>query len=117
MKKWTRLIAAMVLAIFLLTGCSGGGFGQFFEDIYNSISMGAATSFKDMEYVRPDVDAFEATLAVTLEMAKTEKNVKTLMSSVTSLYNMYYSFYTNHSLANIHYCTSYTHRSSKCRSY
>ena len=108
MSKWIRLVATLVMVVFLLTGCSGGGFGQFLEDIFNSIAVGTATSFEDMEYVRPDVDAFEATLATTMEMAKTETKVKTLMDSVFSLYNMYYDFYTNYSLANIHYCMNMT---------
>ena len=108
MKKWMRLIATLVMVFFLLTGCSGQGLGQFLGDIFNSIAVGAATPFKDMEYQRPDADAFEATLAITMEMAKTEKNVKTLMNSVFSLYEMYYDYYTNYSLANIHYCIDMT---------
>ena len=108
MKKWTRLIAAMLIAVVLLTGCSAAGFSGFLNDIFTAISLGTATNFSDMQYVRPDVDAFEANLAICKEQAKTAKDVKSLMSPVTALYNQYYDFYTNYALANIHYCKNMT---------
>ena len=103
MKKGIRLLAAVLIVVMLLTGCSGSGFSDIINDIFTEISLGSATNFSDMKYVRPDVDAFEANLLICLEQTKSAKDVKMLMSPIYAFYEQYYDFYTNYTLANIHY--------------
>ena len=54
-KKLTAVVAMILLVCVLLTGCS---LEEFFHDLYAAFQLGTMTKFEDMEYVRPDPDAF-----------------------------------------------------------
>ena len=98
-KGFVRLLAAALLVCLLLTGCSG----TWLEDMYSLVMRGMMTHFEDMEYVRPDVDAFNDALDGCMEQVPTATKASVLMDSVYEVYQLYYDFTTNYYLANIHY--------------
>ena len=108
MKKFYRFLAMMLVVALLLTGCSMPDLESIMEDVYALLTLGTATSFEEMEYVRPDLDAFRQQLEVCMEMAQTETKVSKLMDEIYSLYELYYDYSTNYSLANIHYSIDMT---------
>ena len=107
-KKWIRLMAVVIVLCMLLTGCSGVSFEEMMEKLYSAVLLGTSTSFEDMQYTRPDLGAFDTQLQETLSQAKTQEDVDDLMDQVYLFYEHYYDFYTNYSLANIHYCQNMT---------
>ena len=107
-QKWIRLVAIVTLVAVLLTGCGVESLDELFQDIYSALMLGTATSFEDMEYVRPDLDSFEQILEECMALAETETDVDKLMDCVYGVYECYYDFYTNYSLANIRYCQNVT---------
>ncbi len=99
-RRWTAVVA-LFLMVAMLTGCME--IRDTLDDYYDMMQGGAVTAFSDMEYQRPDVDAFGQLLEQTMEQAKTETDVNELMESVYELYEAYYSFFTNYNLAQIYY--------------
>ncbi len=102
-KRAMRLLATLLILVLLLTGCDNQGITTFFQDLYNAIEVGLATSFEDMEYTRPDIDQFQKDLDHCKEQAKTETDAEKLMELVFDLYEWYYDFNTCYQLATIHY--------------
>jgi len=86
MKKTVlRLLTVLLVMALLLTGCS------------------RYPHFNEIEYERPDVVELEQALEKTVQAAGTETDVEKLMEAVYEYYDLYHWFYTNYSLANIHY--------------
>ncbi len=90
-RKWGMILALVLVLALTLCGCRG-----FW-------TLGMPTAFPDMEYVRPDMDAYRQALEDTRKKVGEEKNVEQLMESVYGLYELYYDFSTNYNLAQIHY--------------
>ncbi|MBQ8769467.1 MAG: hypothetical protein IJZ15_07510 [Oscillospiraceae bacterium] len=99
MKRSLKLIALVLVAAMLLTGCSPVAFRQWVQGLLGQ----QLVSFAEMEYTRPDMEEFRTQLDVCIRGAKTDIRAKTLMDKVFTLYDLYYRFYTNYKLANIHY--------------
>ena len=99
MKRIYKLIALILVAALLLTGCNGAAFRQWLQGLLGQQRI----PFSEMEYTRPDMDAFQTQLDDCLQGAKEDTKVETLMDKVFDLYDTYYRFYTNYKLANIHY--------------
>ena len=109
MKSWIKRLCCLCLAVcLLLGGCAMPDLGDFWRDLQNAIHTGMATPFADMVYTRPDPDAVVAQAAKTAALSQTETDAQTLMDEVYTSYDIYYSFYTNYMLSNIHYCTDMT---------
>lgn len=108
MKKFGRIVAMVLIVALLLTGCTMPDLESILEDAYALITLGTAVAFDEMEYVRPDLDTFRTQLDVCLELAETETDVDDLMAEVYTQYELYYDFYTNYNLADIHYCIDMT---------
>ena len=104
-KKLTAVVAMILLVCVLLTGCS---LEEFFYDLYAAFQLGTMTKFEDMEYVRPDPDAFSDLVEQCREQAKTETDVDALMETIYTVYESYYDYITNYYLANIHYYNDMT---------
>lgn len=102
-----RIIALCLCLCLLLTGCN------MLErtgllDIMNQIQKDAYTVFfEDMEYIRPDPAVIEAALETCIESAQAE-DFAVLEETLYAYTDLYYDFYTNYSLANIHYCHDMT---------
>lgn len=104
MKQIQRITVAIVLCLALiLTLCGCQRIINTLNQFYLLMQTGTATSFSDMEYVRPDLTAFQETLDETMRLAETETDVTALMEWVYEMYWLYYDYCTNYSLAQIHY--------------
>ena len=89
-KTGLRLLAILLVLMLLLTGC------------------GRYPHFGDLEYERPDVVELEQLLEKTVQAAGSETDAEKLMEAVYEYYDLYHWFYTNYSLANIHYSSDLT---------
>ena len=101
MKKLTLRIACLILAVLLLTGCA---------DVNRITGMLADlefTSFEEMEYSRPDLNRLQEAKDRACQLAE-EKNFTALMDAIYEFNDIYDAFYTNYSLADIHYCINLT---------
>jgi len=98
-KRIYKLMALLLVAALLLTGCSSVAFRQWMQNLLGLRAM----HFSDIAYSRPDMVKFQTQLDDCLQGAKEDTRVKVLMDKVFDLYDTYYLFYTNYKLANIYY--------------
>ncbi len=96
-----KIIALCLVVCLLLTGCGMVDFGGFFDRLMNMYPEPVA--FAEMEYTRPDMDAFAAALEAVLKEAETQENLNKLVSAINEFYAEYDAFYTAYALSNIHY--------------
>ena len=114
MKKILRIIALCLILALLLTGCSMETFIENLgQALHNStgVSLGDAKdypSFAEMEYDRPDMEAFTSLTDAAMDAAATETDIDRLMDAINPFFDAYLWFYTNYSLADIHYCIDMT---------
>ena len=97
--KRIRWIAWVLALTMLLSGCSG----LSFNELMSQLNAQMVTPFSQMEYARPDMEKMETALTQCVSAAETEKNKTALMEKVWAFYNLYNTFYTQYSLANIYY--------------
>lgn len=98
-----RLAALLLAVCLLLTGCS------FTEDFIEKMSVfGFATAYEDMEYTRPDMAKLQQTLDSCASLSQSTDSGDTLMEAVYAFYAEYDAFYTNATLAEIHYSCDLT---------
>ena len=120
MKKGNlRSLAALLLALaLLLTGCSGGvDFEGYFSNFMEMVGLSdeptyveepwEPTAFADMEYVHPDLDAYQAALDTCLAAAQGNRFGE-LVDSIWAYNDAYSTFYTAYALSYIHYCADLT---------
>ena len=101
MKRILTKIAALCLCIcLLLTGCVD--LPGYWQELGEILGL-ATTAFADMEYVRPEQGAVPESVAAVEKAISDGVGVEELMEAVYAAYGTYYDFYTNYSLANIHY--------------
>lgn len=113
MKKLCKLIAPVLILCLLLSGC---GLTEALDELAGALEDYAGSkdstdeyaSFSRMEYVRPDMETFEALKNGVLIGAKTATDVEILMESVNEFFDAYQWFYTYLNLADIHYCIDMT---------
>ena len=98
-KHWIRLVA-LVLAAAMLTGC---GIMEEYRRLLN-IYNGAGVHFFDMEYERPDTQAFFDCRDRCAALAAEGTDLDALVDAIWELYELYDHFYTQYTLADIHYC-------------
>lgn len=103
-----RLGALLLVLALLLSGCAMPDLGAFWQDLQNALLSGMTTPFSEMVYTRPDPDAVVTQAEKTATLSQTETDVDKLMEEVYASYDLYYGFYTNYMLSNIHYCTDMT---------
>ena len=109
MNPWIKRLLALCLAVcLLLGGCTMPDLGDFWKDLQNAIHTGMTTPFAEMVYARPDPDKVVTQAAKTAALSQTETDVDALMEEIYTCYDIYYDFYTNYMLSNIHYCTDMT---------
>ena len=101
MKKLTIRIIGLLLAVLLLVGCA---------EVNRITAMLADleyTSFEEMVYTRPDIYKLRAAMDQACQLAE-KKNFSALMDAIYEFNDIYDAFYTNYSLADIHYCMDLT---------
>lgn len=99
MKRICKLIAVLLAAVLLFTGCSPMSLRDWMQELLGQEMV----PFSEIEYTRPDMEEFSTQLEACIQGAKEDSKVKVLMDKVFVLYDIYYRFYTNYKLANIYY--------------
>lgn len=101
--KLLKLIALLVTVCVLFSGCG-------FVDAWNYLIYGyyPETTFSQMEYQRPDVTALETAARECAELSGTERNIDTLVTSISGFTEKYTDFYTQYMIAYIRYCQDMT---------
>ncbi len=118
-KRNLRSLVALLLALaLLLTGCSGGvDFEGYFSNLLEMVGLSdeptyveepwEPTAFADMEYLHPDLDAYQATLDACLTAAQGNRFGE-LVDAIWAYNDAYSAFYTAYALSYIHYCADLT---------
>lgn len=101
-----KIIALCLVICLTLSGCAGIDLKGYFE---NLIAMfGGVTAFIDMEYQRPDMEAFQVALEEACAAAAEETDLRELEAVIFGFYDHYGAFSTAYSLSTIHYCQDLT---------
>lgn len=93
-----RIIALCMAVAFLLSGC-----GSLIMTLTDGYFGGNVVKFADMEYSRPDLQELETALQKSCDMAANGESLQQVVDSIYAFYDVYDRFYTNYSLAEIHY--------------
>lgn len=101
-----KLIALCLVLCLTLSGCAGIDLKGYFENLIAMFS--GVTAFIDMEYQRPDMDAFQKALDEACTAAAEETDIDDLAALIWGFYDHYGAFSTAYSLATIHYCQDLT---------
>ena len=101
-----KLIALCLVLCLTLTGCAGIDLKGYFENLIAMFS--GVTAFVDMEYQRPDMDAFQKALDQACAAAAEETDIDELEAVIWGFYDQYGAFSTAYSLSTIHYCQDLT---------
>ena len=88
-----KRILALLLCVVLLAGCVPSSVLERF----------GITHFRDMEYVRPDLQAIEQVCDEAIALAASSDDVQEVLDAVWDYYDAYDAFNTNYDLAYIHY--------------
>ncbi len=107
-RKTFSAIALCLILCILLSSCSFIDIPGYFRQLGNLFGGGSLTSFENMVYTRPDMEAFQKTLDDSISRVSTEKKIKKLTDTVWEFYDAYNDFFTNYSLAHICYCKDLT---------
>ena len=106
MKKTILRLIALILCCLLLTGCSTD-YSRYINALRGNASSDNFTAFSDMVYTRPDMEKVESVLAEAIEAAAGE-DFNLIIDKIYEFYDIYDDFYTNYSLADIHYSADLT---------
>ena len=90
-QKIIKLTSFILLVCVLLSGCS----------VLDGLLATRLVRYDRMEYVRPDMDEFDAVLERSCASALEETDIKELETAILNFYDVYDDFYTNFSLAMI----------------
>lgn len=105
MKRMIRLLAALLAVLLTFSGCS-----LLFGSSLNDILFGDAdlrsnglTTFAELSYHRPDMDAIEAQYEKTIRMHSDGSSIRKLTAELNECYRLYQDFYTMDTLAELRY--------------
>ena len=90
-----RLIALLLCAALLLTGCGEGA--------KNALGYSGIVKFSDMEYTRPDMTAARVSRDAAIAAAETEEDADAVLDALWDFYDVYDLCVTSYDLAYIHY--------------
>lgn len=94
-----KVLALCLAAVMLLTGC------RYMKGFGGGMSV---IRFEDMEYVRPELSAYQSLVEECCALAEAGEDFRTLEKKLWELFTAYNDYYTNYSLADIHYCMDQT---------
>lgn len=101
MQKRYRLLALILAAMLLLTGC--GYTGESFWEADREM-----VPFSEMTYTRPALDEFRTLLDECTRLAEEGKDFDALVDAIWGFTAAYNTYYTNYCLADIRYCLDTT---------
>ena len=93
-----KRILALLLCAVLLAGCVPSAVLQRY----------GITPFRDMDYVRPDMEAIEKVCDEAIALSETSGDAQAVLDAVWDYYDAYDEFNTNYDLAYIHHHTDLT---------
>lgn len=105
MKKRIIRLLALLTALCLLCGCELREVNDSLSQSHKAASQ--PVHFQDMVYSRPDMEKLEYTLSIALTAAA-GTNFDHTIQMLYDFYDVYDAFYTNYSLADIHYSADLT---------
>ena len=105
--RFLRLIALVLTAAVLLSGCGMADFGGYFGALRSLAEGGAIVPYESMTYQRPDMTRLRQTLDAACEAAEGE-DVSAILNGVYDFYDAYDWFGTYYALADIRYCADLT---------
>ncbi len=108
MRKGYALIAVLLAAALLLSGCDMTFLDKYLIQDEGDEPLRGVTKFSDMEYTRPDMEEFQTLLDDVCSYAKTARDPEKVVERVYKVYDAYDSFYTNYHLSNIRYSMDLT---------
>lgn len=105
--KFLRLIALVLTAAVLLSGCGMVDFGGYFGAVRSLVEGSAVVPYESMTYQRPDMTQLQQTLDAACEAAEGD-DVSAILDGIYDFYDAYDWFSTYYALADIHYCADLT---------
>ena len=102
-----RLIALVLTAAVLLSGCGMVDFGGYFGALRSLVQGEAIVPYESMTYERPDMVQLRQTLDTACEAAQGE-DVSAIVDGVYGFYDAYDWFSTRYALADIRYSADLT---------
>lgn len=99
--KLKRYLCLLLVLSLLLCGCVD--YNRLREAFYGRYDT---TPFEQMEYTRPDLTELQTTLDTVRSRCQNAASLEDVLSAIDDFYDYYDRFFTNCSLANIHYCAN-----------
>ena len=100
-KRMCRVLALCLVLCLLLSGCQA--IGEYFSVMGSLLMGGSAYRFSDMNYVRPDLERFQANLDACCLAAETERDLQKLLDQIYAFYTVFDEICTAQALSMIHY--------------
>ena len=91
MKKSFASVLALLLALFLLSGCG-----------VSEVLDGGFVPFGEMEYIRPEPEEMDTLMAELQELLDGGASYRRVEKKLDECFDWYYSFYTMYTLAEVH---------------
>ena len=108
MKKFLRCLALLLVTALLLTGCNYTLEDYALLELRQFYREQCVVDYEDMEYVRPDMTAFQQALDDACRIAMEADKVDEIIDAIYLFYDEYDWFYTNYLLADIRYSSDLT---------
>lgn len=106
-KRWIQMVALLLCAA-MLWGCSSLEYvAEYALENMGRSGTGNGAGLDQMEYQRPDMEQVEQSLEEACQAAQGE-DMDAIVSTVNAFYEVYDAFFTNYSLADLHYCHDMT---------
>ena len=108
--KNMRLLALILAAFLLLTGCTPAELGEYAEAVQSALAGDSdVIPFADMEYERPDMTRIRETLDAAITASQSDSStVEAVADAIYRFYDEYDWFFTCSALADIHYSADLT---------
>lgn len=105
--RFLRLIALVLTAAVLLSGCGMVDFDGYFGAVRSLVEGDAVVPYESMTYERPDMTQLQQTLDAACEAAEGD-DVSAILDGIYDFYDAYDWFSTYYALADIRYCADLT---------
>lgn len=104
-KRWRwSVIALLLVAALLLPGCESFADYNLMQVLRRGLERAIPKpAFSEMEYTRPDVDAYRQLVDESCQLAATSQSVDEMLDQTWEIYAAYDTFYTMKNLADIQY--------------
>lgn len=104
-KRWYwSVVALLLVAALLLPGCESFAEYNLMAILRKGLERAAPKdAFSEMEYTRPDLDAYQRLVDESCQLAATSRSADQMLDQTWEIYAAYDTFYTMKNLADIRY--------------